>query len=59
MISIVFRWFGEYREFDYARSGNSATKDVTIPAGNENWDFHSHFIYNSVVNCIATKLFEM
>jgi len=29
----VVRWFGDYREFDYARSGNSATKDVTIPAG--------------------------
>ena len=27
------RWFKDYSELDYARSGNEATSDVTIDAG--------------------------
>ena len=28
-----FRWFKDYSELDYARSGNEATSDVTVDAG--------------------------
>ena len=30
---VIFRWFKDYSELDYARSGNEATSDVTIDAG--------------------------
>lgn len=37
-----FRWFKDYSELDYARSGNEATSDVTVDAGTF-YDFDSFF----------------
>ena len=33
--SLFCRWFKDYSEMDYARSGNEATSDVTIDAGTQ------------------------
>ena len=30
---LLCRWFKDYSELDYARSGNEATSDITIDAG--------------------------
>lgn len=38
-----FRWFKDYTELDYARSGNEATSDVTVDAGTF-YDFDFFFI---------------
>ena len=35
-INDYYRWFEEYKEVDYARTGNAATKNVVIPEGGLN-----------------------